>query len=120
MPSTFGRLLYFSSVRDVNTGRYSTAFLAEQFGADEIDKVFRYSHNAAFAEWLNYTLEQQAADLDLYLSALLANKRTVLRAWLRFEPYRALIPEEARDEERQLFLADIEAILATMRAQFPA
>ena len=120
IPSTFGRLLYLSSLRDFNNGRYTEPRLAARYGEEEAERVIRLSHVIAFRQWLEYGLEEQKADLDLYLSALRDNKRTVLEVWLRLEPYRALMPESAEEGEQQLFLCDLEAILALLRKQFRA
>jgi hypothetical protein len=118
IPSTFGRLLYMASLRDISSGHYREPELVREFGAEEADRAIRFSHNVVFADWLTYTIEQQVTDLDLYLSALRDNKRSVLRTWLRLEPYRNLVPEEAPEHERRLFLAEIEAVLTILQAQF--
>jgi CheY-like chemotaxis protein len=105
-------------LRDPNNGRYSERILLERFGEQEADRVLRESHVLAFSQWLGYTLEQQKIDLVLYVSALRDNKRTVLRTWLRLEPYRNLIPESAGEEERKLYLCDLETVLQLLNAQF--
>jgi hypothetical protein len=71
-----------------------------------------------FAQWLGYALEQQKTEVELYLSALRDNRRAILRTWLRLDAYRGLLPEAADDEERRLYLCDIEAVLDLLRAQF--
>lgn len=111
IPSLFGRLVYLSSLRDPNSDRYEHHGFALMFGDEESDRTLRHSHAQAFAEWLCYGLEEQKADLDLYLSALGNNKRTVIEAWLRLTPYRHLIPSAARRAERELYLSDLETLL---------
>jgi len=53
--------------------------------------------------------------LDLYLSALGANKPAVIDAWLRLTPYRNLIPGSARRAERELYLHDLEVLLRLLK-----
>lgn len=118
IPSVFGRLVYLCSLRDLNTGAYQHYGFAQVFGDDEADQVLRHSHHRAFAEWLCFTLEQQKADLDLYLSGLDGNRRTILDTWIRLAPYRNLVPSTAREVERQLYLADLETILELLRAEY--
>ena len=79
IPSLFGRLVYLSALRDVNTDQYQHHGLATVFSKDEAHDALRESHERTFAEWLTFTLEEQKADLDLYLSALDTPKRTLLR-----------------------------------------
>ena len=117
IPSTFGRLVYLASLRDQNTGRYQHHGLAQVFGDGEADAALRDSHDRTFSEWLCYNMEQQKADLDLYLSSFDADRRTILATWIRLAPYRSLMPAAARDPERRLYLADLEALLEILKAE---
>jgi hypothetical protein len=117
IPSTFGRLVYLASLRDQNTGRYEHHGLAQIFGELDADEALRESHVRTFAEWLCYNLEQQKADLDLYLSSFQPDKRTILNTWIRLSPYRNLVPASVREPERRLYLADLEALLDILKAE---
>jgi len=120
IPSVFGRLVYLSSLRNPNTDTYEHHGFRQMFGSEESDRTLRESHSLAFAEWLRYSLEQQKADLDLYISGLDNNKKTIIEAWLRLAPYRHLIPGGARRSERKLYLADLGALLALLRNEYGA
>lgn len=115
IPSVFGRLVYLSSLRNLNSGRYEHHGLALLFGEDEANKALKKTHSQSFADWLQFDIEQQKADLDLYLSALFEDKRTVLEAWLRMTPYKNLVPNGVRAVERKLYLADLQAILQLLK-----
>jgi len=118
IPSVFGRLVYLCSLRDANSGLYQHYGLAQVFNDEEADRVLRHSHEETFAQWLCFTLEQQKADLDLYLSGLNGNRRTILDAWIRLTPYRNLIPTLAREVERRLYLTDLETILELLKNEY--
>lgn len=118
IPSVFGRLVYLSSLRNSNSGNYEHHGLALVFGEDEADRSLRASHDQAFAEWLGYTLEQQKADLDLYLAALLEDKSRILETWLRLAPYRNLIPASIPAVERRLYLTEFETLLALLKNEY--
>jgi hypothetical protein len=118
IPSVFGRLVYISALRNSNTGRYEHHGLSLVFGADEANRALRKSHTQAFAEWLSFDIERQKADLDLYLSALFEEKKTVLEAWLRLTPYRNLVPNSVKSVEKRLYLADLKAILELLRNEY--
>jgi len=120
IPSVFGKLVYLSSLRDPNTDTYEHHGFRQMFGPEESDRTLRESHSRAFAEWLNFPLEQQKADLDLYISGLDNNKKTIIEAWLRLAPYRHLIPGSVRSAERQLYLADLGALLALLKNDYGA
>ena len=118
IPSTFGRLVYLASLRDPNSSLYQHHGLAHLFSEREADKALRSSHEEVFAQWLCLTLEQQKQDLDLYLSGLEDDRRTVLRAWLQLASYRNSLPATAREVERDLFLTDLETLLELLRNEY--
>lgn len=113
--SLYGRLVYLSALRDPNTGRYEHHGLALLFGENESDKTLRKTHTEVFNDWLNYSLEQQCADVELYLAELPGARKTTLETWARLTPYRNLVPSSVREVERSLFFAEIEAILQLLR-----
>jgi hypothetical protein len=118
IPSVFGRLVYLSSLRGTNTGLYEHHGLGLLFGEEEADKALRKSHEDSFAEWLNFSLEHQRADLDLYLSALTGPRRAIIDTWIRVMPYRNLVPAAARRAERKLFLSDFDALLHGLKFEY--
>jgi hypothetical protein len=116
IPSVFGRLVYLASLRNVNNGSYEHHGLALVFGEEDANKALKNSHNAVFAEWISFNIEQQKADLDLYISGLFEDKRVVVENWIRLAPYRNLPPASVRGMERRLYLADFTALLELLRA----
>jgi len=114
IPSLFGRLVYLASLRNSNSGRYEHHGLSLIFGEEEANKALRKSHSHVFREWLTYNLEQQKADLDVYLSGLYEDKRTVLAAWSQLSPYRTFMPVTIRSVEKRLYLGDLKALLELM------
>lgn len=118
IPSIFGRLVYLCSLRDSNTGAYQHYGLAQIFGDRATDEALRQSHQQFFAEWLGFNLEQQKADLDLYLAGLEGDRRQLLDTWIRLAPYRNLVPSTARDVERELYLQDLEIILKLLKNEY--
>ena len=107
-------MVYLASLRDPNSGRYEHHGLALVFGDNDANKTLKKSHTHVFREWLTFNLEQQQADLELYLSGLEGEKRTILANWLELAPYRNFIPITARPVEKRLYLADIKALLKVM------
>jgi len=115
LPTAFGRMTYLASLRDVNSGRYSHHGMALVFGEVESSRTLRASHKQVFAEWLRFNLEQQKADLDLYLSGLPEDKQTLLETWHQLRPYENVLPASVRKVEKELFLADLETLLKLLR-----
>lgn len=120
IPSLFGRLVYLSSLRDVNADQYQHHGLATIFGEESTHRALRDSHEKTFGEWLSYSLEHQKVDLDLYLSGLDTPKKTLLQTWLRLAPYKNFIPSSAMDPERGHYLLKLETLLQLLRNEHAA
>ena len=118
IPCVFGRLVYLASLRNPNNGSYEHHGLALVFGEDEANKALKHCHSAVFSEWLSFNLEQQKADLDLYLSSLFENKQVVIETWIRLAPYRNLLPASVRGVEKRLYLADFTALLELLKSAY--
>ena len=118
IPSVFGRLAYLASLRNQNSGEYEHHGLALVFGDEKASQTLAEAHANAFTEWLGYTLEQQKADLDLYLSSVSINKRTIVETWLRLNPYENLLPTTIAEMERELYLTDLRVLLDLLRNEY--
>jgi hypothetical protein len=118
IPTVFGKLVYLASLRNANNGTYEHHGLALVFGEDEANKALKNSHSRVFAEWLSFNIEQQKADLDLYISGLFEDKRVVIENWIRLAPYRNLLPTSVRGVERRLYIADFTALLELFIAAY--
>ncbi len=115
IPSIFGRLVYLASLRDPNTGEYFHQGLAAVCGQEEAGRAIQASHEEVFANWLEFGLQHQRTDLELYVSDLEPHRKRVVETWSKLEPYRNLPPDSTQAVERDLFLADLEALLSLMR-----
>ena len=116
IPTTFGRLVFLSTLRDPNTGVYVHYGFAQRVGEEAADEALRQSHWQCFSEWLAFSLEEQKADLDLYLSSISADKKTILETWIRTKPYRNLVPAKAMEVERKLYNSDVETLIELLMA----
>ena len=117
IPTTFGRLVYLSSLRSENSGLYEHHGFAQTYGAEAADRAMRESHESIFAEWLGFDLPRQKSELGEYLHSLGGDQAKLLDVWLRLAPYRNYVPTAVRAADRVLFQADLEILLETFRAR---
>ncbi len=115
IPTEFGKLAYFASLRNVHTGVYEHHGLAAMFGEEESRAALTSSHAEIFAAWLALPLEQQKADLDAYLAELGENRAGVVANWLNSRSYQNLVPALARDAAKALFMSDMGALLGILK-----
>lgn len=107
VPTVFGRLAFLASLRNAATGRYCHDDLVCVLGPEETDRALCNSHHQVFSEWLKFSLSEQKADLDDYLTAAGGSRRAI--------HYHHLVPPTARDVERQLYLTDLETLLELLK-----
>jgi hypothetical protein len=119
IPTVFGRLAYLASLRDSNSGVYRHHGLASIFGRDESRKALSQSHQAVFQEWLNLPLAEKREDLSGYFGGLEDPLPVVLDHWTGVRAYRSYIPASARESERELFCAEFDVLLETLRCPDP-
>ena len=115
IPTLFGRLMYFSSLRDPNSGNYRHHGMMIMFGREESKRALQESHATTFTEWLNYSLQEKAADLRSYLAALEEPWETVLNHWKHTGIYRTQVPDSASPAENELFTQEIDVLIDLMK-----
>ena len=107
IPTYFGRLVFLAASRDELTGRYTHPPLVQIVGDEITNRTLLHSHHEIFSEWLGFSLAEQKADLDAYLSSTQSRLETL--------PYRDVVPASAHQVERQLYLTDLETLLELLR-----
>jgi hypothetical protein len=115
IPTVYGRLSYLASLLETDSGRYRHHGLADVFGRNESHAALRDSHMEVFREWINLPLRDRHADLKQYLVSLPERSERVIRNWRRSRVYRNSVPVAAGAMERELFHADIEALLRLLQ-----
>ncbi len=117
IPSLFGRLAWLASLRNPDTAQYEHHGLAVLFGSDASNKALRLSHLACCREWLNMRLQDQMADLRLYLEshADAGNPGQIVGNWQEIGFWRTILPGSIRGAERALYLANVEALLTLLQ-----
>ncbi len=118
IPSTFGRLAFLAGLKNRETGRYTHYLLKSSLGESETDAVIRRTHLQVFAEWLSFNLQRQKADLNVFLAGVEGHRRQILAACAVLAPHVWCIPDGAAEHERQLYLADLTAILEPLYAEY--
>ncbi len=99
--------MYLASLRDALTGKYTHESLTNLLGLEDADRMLCHTHYKVFSEWLCFSLAEQKADLDEFISST--------RRDLSLKECGAVAPSGARVVERQLYLTDLELVLELIR-----
>jgi hypothetical protein len=113
IPTVFGRLAYFASVRDPSTGAYNHHGLAALFGREESRRAMAEVHREVFQEWLNLGLASKRDDLMEYLLTV-EDKASAVSYWRKAGMAPAHLPRTATEAERELFFREGAIVVETL------
>jgi len=111
IPTEFGKLLYLSSLRDLATGSYVHAGLEARYSRESVQQALNHCHEELFLRVLEMPLEQQERDLRACIEDMEGEFWGKMRRWRETEFYRLLIPSESPAYLREVFLANVGAVL---------
>jgi len=114
--SSYGRLVYLSGLRHPDTGRYEYFGSGANSSNTHLSQALLRIHEAVFQDWLEMSLEQKMADVQLYISGLVqVDRAELIDAWLRLTPYKNLVPASIQGPERQRHFSDFEVLLGLLK-----
>jgi hypothetical protein len=105
-----------SCLRQEGSSRYHHQGLARIYSSDQADRVLRASHESVFAEWLNFSLEQQYNDLRVHLLASQPEPEE-LKVLLDLKTYDRFVPSTAHAPEQMLYRSDLETVLELLQRE---
>lgn len=111
IPTEFGKLLYLSSLRDISTGEYVHEGLIARYSKEAVQQALAYCHQQLFLRVLEMPLQKQEWDLRACLEAMEGEFWGKLMRWRETEFYRLLIPSDSPEYLREVFLANVGALL---------
>jgi hypothetical protein len=114
IPTVYGKLVFFGSLRDSNTDSYRHHGLSVAFGREDATNALREGHQAVFRQWLTTALSEKYDDLTQYIASLDAPRSETARKWLRSKAYRSCVPFSASAAESAYFISDLETLLTTL------
>jgi hypothetical protein len=117
IPGEFARLVYVASLRDLSNGRYEHQGLAALYPEEAVQQALQVCHEQIFERILETPLSKQLEDLKSCLAAMEGGLSTVVSHWRQLEPYRVLIPEEAPDYLKELFISNHRSLLEMLHEQ---
>lgn len=114
--STLEQLWTVANCRQPGSGRYEHQAVCLVLGVEEMDRALRALHEILWREWAGASLEQQQADLFLYLRDMGEEGAATLA-----EPsdglFHSFAPDSATKEHLASFRSNLSILLALLRNQ---
>lgn len=117
IPSSLGRLVYLSSLRDFNSGHYYHAGWAAVSSEEEAEAALRETHRELFGQVLGLRLEELVRDLEEFLLSAATDLPGAVSAWQESRAYQILAPRKVHPLDRELFDSSLKAALAVLQQQ---
>jgi len=111
LPNDLARMLYLSSLRDCNSGRYLHPQLSASLGLDEAHRVLSACHDRIFLRLLTIPVAQYVLQLEEYIRFARTERNTILTTWQSLKAYRATVPVGALPVYRDIFSVNVEIAL---------
>jgi hypothetical protein len=115
--SSFSRLAYLASLRDISTNVYEHAGLTAVYPQIAVQQALEQCHQELFERILETPLVAQEEDLRTHLGGLPNGSRAAATLWRRLEAYRALLPADAPEYLKELFCSNVRAILEILEKE---
>lgn len=117
IPGQFARLVYVASLRDLSSGRYEHQGLAALYPGEAVQQALELCHEQIFERILETPLSEQLEDLRGCLAAMEGGLGSAVSHWRQLESYRVLLPEQAPDYLKELFLSNLRALLEILQEE---
>jgi len=117
LPGDFSRLVYLTSLRDCNTGRYYHDGLTFHFSENVASKAMALCHREIFDRLVYASLEELIDELRNYISSTDEQPEEFLNSWKHLGSYRLTIPSECDELEAEVFLSNVKMALAILQTR---
>ena len=111
IPTVYGKLAYFASLKDSSTGSYRHHGLTATFGREDTANALKAGHEAVFKEWLNSSLSEKYDDLTQYFAAQDVARSDSAAQLVENKLYRNCVTPGATPAEKEAFVGDLEVLL---------
>lgn len=108
-------MLYLSSLRDCNSGRYLHPQLSPSIGTEEAHRTLSASHERIFMRLLTTPVAQYVVQLEEYIRYTRTERATILTTWESLEAYRATVPLRTLPIYRDIFFLNVEMALVILK-----
>jgi hypothetical protein len=108
-------MLYLSSLRDCNSGRYLHPQLSPSIGGEEAHTALSACHDRIFLRLLTTPVAQYVLQLEEYIRYARTERNTVLSTWQSLEAYRATVPVHALPLYRDFFSLCVETAIVILK-----
>jgi len=113
-PSEIAKLVWISSTRDYNTGRYDHDGVLSRYTPEITEAAFKLLHKEIFEQLVGASLEFLVHDLRTFFRLTLTNELTGVQVWKNIEPFLVVVPQSSDHLSRELFFSSVRMALSIL------
>lgn len=117
IPGYFGKLYYLCSLKDAATGRYEHDGLRQIYPENSVQAALAHCHEELFSRILETPLSDQERDVRRSLDTAGDERWSIVENWRASRPFRTMCPEGLPEYLNDLFISNMEALLAIIKAK---
>lgn len=114
IPTMYGKMAYFASLKDSSTGTYRHHGLTATFGREDAGNALKEGHETVFKEWINSSLSDKYEDLTQYFAAQDIPRGEAAAQLLESKHYKNCVTSSASPGEKEAFLSDLDVLLIAL------
>jgi hypothetical protein len=108
------KLVYLSSCRDYNSGRYRHDGLAAQFSEEVVDDALAQCHRELFEQMIQIPLSEWVEELRRYFNS---TDPESLKIWKRLRPYQITLPLGTTALSAELFTSNLKIAIEVLESE---
>jgi hypothetical protein len=108
------KLVYLSSCRDYNSGRYRHDGLAAQFSEEVVDEALAQCHRELFEQMIQIPLSEWVEELRRYFND---TDPESLKIWKQLRPYQITLPLGTTALAAELFTSNLKIAIEVLEAE---
>jgi hypothetical protein len=118
-PNELCSLIFLSTIRDNNSGRYFHPELARRFSDNLANHAILACHKQIYEHMVVLPLEDLTDQLDTYMKTVPVPRHRLLDSWMKLRAYRATIPMDVDPISAEIYFMKLDVAVAILEARLP-
>ena len=117
LPNDIASLIFLSTLRDNNSGRYFHPEVVRRYSDDIANQAMLACHREIYERIVALPLEDLTDQLDAYMKTVPVPRQRMIESWTKLRAYRATIPMDADPISTEIYFTKIDVSMAILASR---